>query len=131
MEEEQYFNAETMERLNQKGKLITDTSKVFEELAKRKEVYKTLGWRGKRFMSGAVKTVHKDFKLGLKKINKKIPVYVELPKLKSVGDSGVVSKTYDGETTPSSYEVSDIPKIKHEPLKSDEVLDFTDKNLLT
>lgn len=123
--DENYFDAETMERLKQKGKLITDTSKIFEDLSKKIQVYKVLGFRGKRFLKKSVSSVYKDFRKGLFKINKKIPVFVEMPTLKSVGESGVVSKTYDGESEPSSYEVHDLERQKIEPVKSHESIDFT------
>lgn len=125
MDEEEYFNADTMLRLEQKGKLIHDVSFILENLAKRVQVYNSLGWRGKRFLGSSVKSVYKDFKKGLYSINKKIPVFVELPKVKSVSDNGEISKTYDGENHPSSYEVHDVNKQKIENVKSSELIDFT------
>lgn len=127
MDDEEYFDAETMLRLKQKGKLIKDTSHVFEELAKKAQVYRELGWRGNRFLSGAVKSIHKDFKLGLNNINKKIPVFVELPTVKSVNENGMVSKTFDGQSAPASFEVHDLQKQKVEPVKSTEMIDYTDE----
>lgn len=121
MEEEEYFDSATMLRLAKKGKLIKDVSFIFDILAKEIEVYKRLGWRGKRFLSLAVKSVHNDFKIGLKKINKKVPVYVELPKYKPIGDDGVISKTFDGEKKSSSYEVREYTD------NSTKLIDLTDE----
>jgi len=37
----------------------------------------------------AIRTIRKDFKRGLKQINKKIEVYIELPKVEKVGEGMV------------------------------------------
>lgn len=68
--EEEYTS---MIRLQFKATLIEDCTQLFCVLAK------SQGCTPKRFRDIATRTILKDFKKGLKQINKKIPVFVEVP----------------------------------------------------
>lgn len=81
MEEERYNDTETMLKLKYGRQLMFDTSIVFEEFAKKEAVYKVGKLNGKRFKNKSLRWVYKLFRKGLKKIDKKIPVFIELPKL--------------------------------------------------
>lgn len=81
--EEQYTS---MIRLQYKSTLIEDCTQLFCVLAK------SQGCTPKRFRDIATRTILKDFKKGLKQINKKIPVFVEVPEY--------------AETTSSSYSMT-------------------------
>ena len=65
-----------MNRLDLKSTLIKDCSQIYLYVGRYKKSL-PLSFRLK-----IKSTIQKDFKKGLKQINKKCPVYVELPKLK-------------------------------------------------
>lgn len=69
-----------MLRLQAKSKLIKDCETIFEFLSMKEKCL------SKKFNKLSRKSIYKDFKNGLKKINKRMPVYVELPKIKSEGN---------------------------------------------
>lgn len=96
MEEDLFEKTMSMKRLKAKAKLIKDVSSLFAGISKYKATFADCGTYGKLFKRKAVKTVYKDFVKGLKVINKKISVYVEMPKYKPEGD-GAYSLHYDGE----------------------------------
>ena len=80
-----FINPETfdktpgMERIKYKKKLIKDVLNVFSEISsKHQSCPKAVA----RVMK---KSVIKDLKKGLKVLNSKIPVYIELPKYEKVG----------------------------------------------
>ena len=80
MEEKQlYEDTSSMMRLSQKSKLMKDCITVFSMLT---QYAKCLD---KRFLRLSRKTISKDYKKGLKQIEKKIPVYVEMSTLKECG----------------------------------------------
>lgn len=87
-----FSNAEPMIRLSEKAKLTKDVTEVFSGLSKNKEVYLSLGRCGKRFRNMVVKSIYKDAKKGMKKINSKIPVFIEMPKYESTGNGAWVEK---------------------------------------
>ena len=112
-----FINPETfdktpgMERIKYKKKLIKDVLNVFSEISsKHQSCPKAVA----RVMK---KSVIKDLKKGLKVLNSKIPVYIELPKYEKVGNGQVKlvssdSLTKDDEvavTTPTVLETSVIP----------------------
>ncbi|MBQ8845080.1 MAG: hypothetical protein IJ008_03580 [Clostridia bacterium] len=74
-------NTDSMLKLRLKGKLINDISSVFSEIAQNKGVYAECGRFGRRFKNKAVKSIYTDFCKGLKSLDKKIPVFIEIPKL--------------------------------------------------
>lgn len=80
----------TMERIRHKRKLIKDTNDIFAELSKFKTIYPR--WYFRRMQNEIKKDVYK----GIKVINKKNPVFIEMPTLKKVGNGQVV-KTYGKE----------------------------------
>lgn len=84
------FNVDCMKRLEQKGELIADITNVFQGISQNLQVYSKCGYYGFLFRRKAVKSVFKDFKKGLRVIEKKIPVYVELPKLEEKSNGGYV-----------------------------------------
>ena len=102
--EEDYFNADTMKRLEHKGKLIADINYILKDVSKYKQVYFDLGFYGRRIRKKIVKTVYKDFVKGIKVVNDKFPVYVELPKVRSVSDDGTISKQYEGQEVPTEFD---------------------------
>lgn len=107
MEERELLeDTESMIRLKVKGKLMKDSELVFEFLAKKE------GCLTKGFLRFARKQILKDFKKGIKQINKKIPVFVELPKYeeKAPGVYQTGEELNVGpEIQPSSREIVEIP----------------------
>ena len=85
--EEEFELQETMERLKVKRQLVLDVSELYELFSKKIAVYKTCGLYGKRFLNKSLKEVYKDFKKGVKQINEKIPVFIELPTYKKEGEN--------------------------------------------
>lgn len=105
MEENKFYNSEiSMKRLKNKGRLIDDCMLLFGGLSEKREVLP------KSFRRKCTKTILRDFNKGLKIINKKIPVYIEMPQLKSVGNGmyrEIDSKTKEpvsDEITVSSFD---------------------------
>lgn len=81
MEEDKFYNSEiSMKRLKNKGRLIDDCSLLFSGLSEKRDVLP------KSFRRKCEKTILRDFRKGLQIINKKIPVYIEMPQLRSVGN---------------------------------------------
>lgn len=81
MEEDKFYDSEiSMKRLKNKGRLIDDCSILFCGLAENREVLP------KSFRKKCERTILRDFRIGIRIINKKIPVYIEMPELKSVGN---------------------------------------------
>ena len=76
----------TMERLRHKSKLIKDTNEIFSDLSKLQLIYP------KGYYKKVMKEIKKDVYKGFKVINEKNPVFIEMPKLNSVGN-GMISKT--------------------------------------
>lgn len=79
----------TMERIRHKKKLLQDTNGIFSDLSKYKTVYP------KGYYNRILREIKKDVYKGFKVINKKNPVFIEMPKLESVGN-GMVKEKYDG-----------------------------------
>lgn len=107
--------APMMIRQRHKTQLILTTNFQLEALSKDKVLY------GRKFKK-ARRDLLKDYFLGVKKINKKNPVFIEMPKLQEVAN-GQVKKVYDDtlENKPETEEIlishSDILAI--EDTKSD------------
>lgn len=81
MEESKFFDGIiSMKRLQLKAKLIEDCSVIYEGLAKNREVLP------KKFRKRSEMSVLRDFLKGIKIINKKCAVFVELPKIESCGN---------------------------------------------
>ena len=76
-----------MIRLDLKGQLIGECCALFETLGYFKECCP------KSFNRRAVKTINKDFKKGVRAINEKAKVFIELPKFESKGN-GVTAEVY-------------------------------------
>ena len=101
--EDKFYNMEiSMKRLSNKGRLIDDCSLLFSGLSEMREVLP------KRFRKKCEKTILRDFNAGLKIINKKIPVYIEMPELKSVGD-GMYREVDSKTKEPVSEEITVSP----------------------
>ena len=84
MEDKKFYdNIESMKRLQFKGKLIADTLVLFEELASKKEVVP------KRLRKKSERTILQDFVKGLKQINQKCKVYIEMPEIQRCGNGMV------------------------------------------
>ena len=91
---EEFEEKDTMERLRVKRKLMKDVSDIFEFFSKKIAVYKVCGRNGKKYLNNALREVFKDYRKGVKQINEKIPVYIELPTYKEEGVN-MFSKKYD------------------------------------
>ena len=124
MEEKDYINdLETMLRLKYKSKLYNDVNLDVLTLAKYIEVYRRLGVYGKKIYKLTLKERCKDYKRGLRKINKNIPLYIELPKLTKEGN-GMYSQTSVFDTTSEKeITVNDVL-----PVGKTGVLDYTEDN---
>ncbi len=109
MEEEFENNdIEPMIKLKEKGNLIRYVTKLLCILSENTAVYTNLGRLGKRFRNKSVRTLYKDYKRGLSQINRKIPVYVELPKYQKEGDN-MYSKTKVNNEKEFVVNLPDIP----------------------
>ena len=75
--------SQTMERLAHKIRLLYDTTDMWKTIAQNKACYP------KAYYKAYVKSILKDTKKGLKEINKKNGVYVEMPTLKAVGNGQI------------------------------------------
>ena len=125
MEERDYINdLETMLRLKYKSKLYFDVNTDVLTLAKYIDVYKRLGGYGKKIYKITLKERYKDYKRGLRKINKNIPLYIELPKLKKEGN-GMYSQTSAVNTTAEKEITVNDVLLAGEKLG---VLDYTEDN---
>lgn len=83
--------APTMIRQRHKMQLIETTNAMLDAFSK----YRSL-W-GKKYKK-AVNDVFKDYFKGVKVINKKNPIFLEMPKLVAVGkDTGQIKKVYEGQ----------------------------------
>lgn len=99
-------DTESMIRLKVKGKLIKDSEVLFEFLAQKEKALTG------RFLRFARRQLFKDFKKGIKQINKKIAVFVELPKYEekapgiyATGEEIVVGK----EIQPETRDIVEVP----------------------
>ena len=81
-------NEDLAERLKRKIVLYHSVEAVWKETSADKKTYPR-GYERKK-----TRDIMKDVKKGIKIINKKIPLYIELPTLKEVGN-GQVKKVYD------------------------------------
>ncbi|MBE5741210.1 MAG: hypothetical protein E7351_01590 [Clostridiales bacterium] len=81
-------NVPLMERLKHKAKLIKSLDELWLSISANKRAYP------KGFERTSVKSLMKDFKKGLKVIDKKNPVFIEMPTLKKAGTDGYVKKDY-------------------------------------
>lgn len=81
MQEKDLFDdTQPMLRLRLKAKLISDTTRVFSGLAKNERALH------RSFIKACRRSLEKDFKKGLKNIDKKVPIFIELPKLETCGN---------------------------------------------
>lgn len=99
--------APVMVRQRHKSQLISSTNKELDMFSR----YKAL-W-GKKY-NRAIKDVLKDYFKGVRVINKKNPIFAEMPKLVPVGN-GLVKQVYDNQ---SVDEVTDVDV--NLPLNADE-----------
>lgn len=93
-----YDNYPSMIRLSYKGKLIDDCTNIYIKLSKNKEVLP------KAFRKKAERTVTRDFMKGVSVINKNNKIYLEMPKLKKVGN-GMIKKVDAKSGKPINNEV--------------------------
>lgn len=100
-----------MERLDLKILLISDTLIVFNKL-------KDFGANTpKSIVKMIQKNISKDLKAGLKIINKKVPVYIELPKYNSEGN-GQYSLEKECSEQSDIKEIITTPVVLEDPLIS-------------
>ena len=104
MEEQQLLeDTSSMIKLKTKSKLIKDTAGVYLFLSEKE--------RGlsKQFVRYSRRSLLRDFKKGMRAINRKIPVYVELPKYEKKGN-GMYTKETNGkpEQTASGNDIIEV-----------------------
>lgn len=115
MEERNLFDDTiSMKRLAVKAKLIKDSSGLFKNLEKDRQVLNT--YYGKKYRRKAEKSVFKDFNKGLKIINNKIPVYIELPKLKPEGNGGYSISTAQNDDAPKEVIFENVLEVEEHKL---------------
>ena len=103
MEEKDLFEGTvSMERLKHKAKLIADCTRIFSGIAKNERVC------SKRFRRKANRAIENDFVKGLKQIDKRIPVYIEMPKLESCGN-GMFREVDPNTNAPVNNEIHITP----------------------
>lgn len=79
-EQKKFFDdVKSMVKLKYKGKLISDVDVIFGNLSRYKKVYLNIDKWGKKYVKLVGKSVFKDFKAGMKRIDASIGAYVELP----------------------------------------------------
>lgn len=76
-------NTPTMERIRHKRKLIMDTNDIFAQLSKVQTIYP------KGYYRRLQREIKRDVFKGLKVINRKNPVFIEMPRLKQVGNGQI------------------------------------------
>lgn len=81
MDDERYDDIESMLKLKYERRLMTDISGVFEEFAKKDAVYKVGKKYGKKFKNRSLRRAYRLYLRGTKELDRKIPVFIELPKL--------------------------------------------------
>lgn len=85
------YVAPTMERLRHKKQLINDLNELLKNLSMYEKLYKR---KYKKFLN----SVLSDGIKGFRQINKKNPIFIEMPKLKAVPNTnGQVRKQYSDE----------------------------------
>jgi len=92
---------QTMERLSHKIQLLYDTTNMWKTIAQNRACYP------KAYYKAYVKSILKDTKKGLKQIDKKNGVYVEMPTLKPIVD-GQVQKVYDTDEVSMEDDLIDV-----------------------
>lgn len=93
-----------MERFNEKMALIDDILSVFNRI-------KNYGANTPKSVIRAIeKSVSKDLKKGLKIIDKRVPVYIELPNYKKEGN-GQYSMEYENASSTESKEIITTPVV--------------------
>lgn len=109
------FNAPLMERLNHKGTLIKALDELWLSISANKRAYP------KGIEQIAVKSLKKDFKKGLKVIDKKNPVFIEMPALKKVGKDGYVKRVHEMQNSNSADENIEVrlPNTPNYPMIED------------
>lgn len=85
---EEYDETPSMERIKHFSKLIKDADKIWDSMSRNRKIYPLL------YFSFLRRKLKKYVKKGVKVLEKKIPIYVEMPKYKKVGN-GQVKKEYD------------------------------------
>lgn len=83
-EEDLLYDTRSMLRLKAKGKLIKDVCDIVGVLQRNRNALP------KSMYKVAEKSLKKDFKKGLKIVNQRIPIFIEMPELKKEGN-GVYS----------------------------------------
>jgi len=81
-------NVPLMERLKHKAKLIKGLDDLWLSISANKRAYP------KGFEKVTIRSLMKDYKKGLKVIDKKNPVFIEMPTLKKAGTDGYTKKEY-------------------------------------
>lgn len=104
--EDKVFEREgSMIRLQHKDALLACVEVIFKRIGRSKAVFPRAVVRVTK------RSVLRDYKKGLKKINRRVPVYVELPQFKREGN-GMYSKQYGkSDTAEKEITVTDISRI--------------------
>lgn len=124
MEDDKFNDIDSMVKLKHKGKLVNDISSLYSDIAKKGEVFKNLGRYGKRTRDMAIKSLYKDFKKGLKILDEKVPVYIELPKCIEQ-DNGQYKEESSLNKDEQCIHISDLPeKIEEQKKKTKGLLGF-------
>lgn len=92
-------NTPTMERIRHKRKLISDTNGIFAELSKMQNIYP------KGYYKKMQNEIKKDVMKGIKVINKKNPVFIEMPTLEKIGN-GQVKEKYSNREPPDDENIT-------------------------
>ena len=110
-------NVPLMERLKHKAKLIKSLDDLWLSISANKRAYP------KGFEKVSVRSLMKDFKKGLKVIDKKNPVFIEMPSLKKVGTDGYVKKVYELQNDSSADDNIEVrlPNAPNYPMIEDKI----------
>lgn len=81
MEEEKFEDVESMLKLKYEKNLVLDIFSIFEKFSEKADVLKFCKFWGGKFRRKALRRAYKLYCKGLKELDKKVPVFVEVPKL--------------------------------------------------
>lgn len=123
MEDDKFNEIDSMVKLTHKGKLVNDVSNLYSDIAKNREVFTSLGRYGKRTRDKAIKSLYKDFKKGLKILDEKVPVYIELPKCVEQDNGQYKEESFFKNEEEQCVHISNLPeKIEEQKKKTKRLL---------
>ena len=106
--EDLFTSLTSMEKFQVKGKLILDHALLFEFLSQYKECF--VSCNAKSVLNLSIRSVKRDFRKALRIIDRRMPVFAELPKIVNKGN-GTTQKVNAETNEPinEEYEINPLP----------------------